>query len=89
MTRFYYPNGKVVDEPDKKFSVSELIKLFGGWYYLRQVPEFSGKMDYYLITKELYGIYPEDYPKLNKKASEVFGREIYGLAILCPESMVY
>lgn len=65
----------------KKFSLEEVQKLVGGYVERLRVPEPGGAV--LLVDEE--GI-PKGLP-LNRNASEVAGREIYGDALLLPRGM--
>lgn len=97
--KFIYPNSDiifglsnsqdVVSTHDRRFTTSELLEIFEGWYTLSWAYDSKDGGDYYIITKELYGIEPEDYPPYNYKASITFNRDVYGLAIICKGSLTY
>lgn len=89
MVRYYHPDGTFKDiVHEGKFSCGELIKIFGGWFTLQYAFTSAKEADYYIITKELSQTPQEDWPPLNKLVSKKQKKDIYGLAILCPENLV-
>ena len=85
---YYYPDGEIRREAGRKFSVDELIRIFGGWYTLSFVFKATTGTDFYIIRKELTGIAPEDYPPLNDQIRKLYNRDVYGLAIVCADNYV-
>ena len=90
MVRFYYPEDSRPQDSirENKFTCGELIEIFGGWFTLQYAFTSKKEGDYYLVTKELSQTPREDWPPLNAYVSKMMKKDIYGLAILCPENLV-
>lgn len=86
MIQYVYPDGKVVKEPNKRFSCNELKRIFGGWFKLQWVFE-NESTDYYMCSMDTYGKKINELPEYNKKIKEEFNCDVYGMAIIAPQSM--
>ena len=75
---------------DHKLSVNGLRQAFGGkWYYMQWAYTTDDGTDYYIITQCLFDTKPGERLPYNRKASMLFHRDVWGLALIVRESMVY
>lgn len=85
--KIIYPNGRVIEcegETEQKLTVDELRAAFNGrWYSLLYAFTDETGMDMFFVHEELEGL--DKLPPLNKKASEMAGKEVYGKALLVRE----
>ena len=75
-----------------RFTCEQLISIFDGWFTLNYA--FSAKYltdsgeesstDFYICSKDVYGLKPDERPPLNKPVFDRFGIKVYGLAIIAP-----
>ena len=89
MIKYIHPSGHTTKEEDKKFSVDELKKVFGDrWYTLSYANTENNAdgttTDYLLARLDTYGMQINELPAFNEYATQLFGRECYGVAILAP-----
>ena len=95
MTTYIYPDGREETYEDQKFSCSKLKELLGGDFHL-QYAGFSDRKidshgreietDYWLATIETHGLRIDQLPEYNQAVKEMFNKDVYGLAILAPQS---
>lgn len=77
-----------------KFNTAQLLAIFGGWFtlnYAFTVPYTNNngtesEMDFYICSQDLSETPKNERPPLNKPLKKAFGIEIYGFAIIAPES---
>lgn len=96
MTTFIYPDGRTEEHEDSKFSCSKLKELLGGDFHLqyagfsdRKIDSYGREIetDYWLATIETHGLRIDQLPEYNQAVKEMFNKDVYGLAILAPQSM--
>ena len=81
----------------RKFTCPELIKLFGGWFTLtyafsvkKMVKSGRKKVkvdtDYYICSQDVSHMDVNNRPGVNKIIQKVYGKDVYGFAIIAPAS---
>ena len=96
MTTFIYPDGRQEQREDTRFSCTKLRELLGGDFHL-QYAGFSDRKidshgreidtDYWLASIETHGKAIWELPEYNKAVNEMLHKDVYGLAIIAPQSM--
>lgn len=85
--KIIYPNGRIIEcenKTEQKLTVDELRAAFKGrWYSLLYAFTDEDGMDMFFAHEELSGL--DTLPPLNKKASEIAGKEVYGKVLLVRE----
>lgn len=92
MIRYIYPSGNETTEEDRKFSVNELKRIYNDhWYTLcfaYDVKNEDGTFtDYYLCRLDTHKLKIEELPEFNEYATQLFGREAYGVVIVAPSTL--
>ena len=83
MIQYIYPDGKIENEPYRKFNCNELKRLVCGWFMLTCVDDES---DFYMCFLDTYGMKISELPEYNQTVKRLYDRDVYGMAIIAPSS---
>ena len=97
MVTLIYPDGMEQKRKDQKFSCRQLSELVGGNFRLSYAYTEKGEIspkhpnqacntDYWIACRDTNGLTIAELPEYNKEVKEMFNKDVYGLAILAPNS---
>lgn len=80
MIHYIHPDGRIENIPYRKFSTGELMFIFGGGFTLCCVDR-EEQTDLYMCSLDTHGMNINELQKYNELIKQMYGRDVYGLAI--------